>query len=80
MIRIRHTHSRYDGDMRTNIVIDDELMSDALRVSGLTTKREVVDVALREFVRRRDQSFILDFFGSDPDFAVPGHSDAERGV
>ncbi len=33
--------------MRTNIVIDDKLMRDALRVTGLKTKRETVDRALR---------------------------------
>ncbi|NTV75547.1 MAG: type II toxin-antitoxin system VapB family antitoxin, partial [Holophaga sp.] len=33
--------------MRTNIVIDDELMRDALRVTGLKTKREAVELGLR---------------------------------
>lgn len=33
--------------MRTNIVIDDQLMSDALRVTGLKTKREVVELGLQ---------------------------------
>ena len=33
--------------MRTNIVIDDKLMRDALRATGLKTKRETVDRALR---------------------------------
>ena len=43
--------------MRTNIVIDDELVQEALRYAGVRTKRELVDLALREFVenrRRRD--------------------------
>ncbi len=38
--------------MRTNIVIDDKLMEQAMRVSGLSTKKEVVDRALFEFVQR----------------------------
>lgn len=67
MNRVGHTHSRYDWDMRTNIVIDDELMEQALRLSKLGTKREVVDAALREFVKRRDQSWMLEMFGSNPD-------------
>lgn len=75
MIRIRRTHSRYDGDMRTNIVIDDELMTKALRLSGLPTKREVVDTALREFVKRRDQSWILEVFASNPDAEYPPRGD-----
>lgn len=37
--------------MRTNIVIDDKLMRDALRVTGLKTKRETVDQALRTLLR-----------------------------
>ncbi len=43
--------------MRTNIVLDDELVEEAFGYAGVKTKRELVDVALREFVenhRRRD--------------------------
>jgi Arc/MetJ family transcription regulator len=44
--------------MRTNIVIDDKLMRDTLRASGLKTKREAVDQALRTFLRLRKQAEI----------------------
>jgi len=37
---------------RTNIEIDDELVAEAMRVTGASTKREVVDVALRRLVDR----------------------------
>jgi Arc/MetJ family transcription regulator len=37
--------------MRTNIVIDDELMHATLRASGLKTKREVVELGLRTLLR-----------------------------
>ncbi len=43
--------------MRTNIVLDEELVDEAFRYADVTTKRELVDLALREFVanhRRRD--------------------------
>jgi len=43
--------------MRTNIVLDDDLVEEALQYAGVKTKREVVERALREFVenhRRRD--------------------------
>jgi Arc/MetJ family transcription regulator len=43
--------------MRTNIVLDDELVKEAFRHSNAKTKRELVDQALREFVenhKRRD--------------------------
>jgi Arc/MetJ family transcription regulator len=42
--------------MRTNIVIDDKLMSRALKTSGLNTKREVVEEALRLLVKVKNQS------------------------
>ena len=41
--------------MRTNIVIDDDLMNAALSVSGLKTKKDVVEEALRLLVRRGEQ-------------------------
>lgn len=42
--------------MRTNIVIDDKLMRDALKATGLTTKREVVELGLRTLLRLREQA------------------------
>jgi Arc/MetJ family transcription regulator len=42
--------------MRTNIVLDDKLIDEAMRVTRLRTKREVVDLALRELlVKHRSQ-------------------------
>lgn len=41
--------------MRTNIVIDDPLMEDALRLTGLKTKRETVELGLKTLVRLRKQ-------------------------
>ena len=49
--------------MRTNIVIDDKLMREALRATGLTTKREAVDRALRTLVRLSRQAEIRRFRG-----------------
>ncbi|MEQ1605742.1 MAG: type II toxin-antitoxin system VapB family antitoxin [Pyrinomonadaceae bacterium] len=37
--------------MRTNIEIDDKLMRDTLKITGLKTKREVVELALKELLR-----------------------------
>ena len=37
--------------MRTNIVIDDKLMKDTLRATGLKTKREAVELGLRTLLR-----------------------------
>lgn len=44
--------------MRTNIVIDDELMENALKVTGLTTKKEVVEQGLKLLIKRNQQQEI----------------------
>jgi Arc/MetJ family transcription regulator len=44
--------------MRTNIVIDDKLMSDTLKATGLKTKREAVELGLKTLLRLRQQSEI----------------------
>jgi len=49
--------------LRTNIVIDDKLMEQALRVSGLTTKKEVVELALVEFVQRHTRKDLQELQG-----------------
>lgn len=49
--------------MRTNIVIDDKLMKDTLRATGLKTKREAVELGLRTVLRLRQQEGIRRFRG-----------------
>lgn len=49
--------------MRTNIVLDNELLQEALRVTGLRTKRAVVHEALRTLVRVRTRRNLLDLRG-----------------
>jgi Arc/MetJ family transcription regulator len=44
--------------MRTNIVIDDKLMRDTLRATGLKTKREAVELGLRTLLRLKSQAEI----------------------
>jgi len=44
--------------MRTNIVIDDELMRDALKATGAKTKREAVEMGLRTLLRLSKQQQI----------------------
>lgn len=38
--------------MRTNIDIDDDLLAEAMRITGLTTKKAAVEEALRQIVRK----------------------------
>jgi Arc/MetJ family transcription regulator len=55
----------------TNLAIDQELLGEALKVSGLKTKKDTVNLALKEFVSRRKQLEILNLFGKmdpDPDY------------
>lgn len=49
--------------MRTNIVIDDALMAEAMTASGAATKREAVELGLKALVRLRRQARIRDFRG-----------------
>jgi len=49
--------------MRTNIEIDDKLLAEAQLLSGLKTKRAVVDAALRMFVRVQHQKDVLQLAG-----------------
>jgi Arc/MetJ family transcription regulator len=49
--------------MRTNIEIDDELMTEALRLTGLKTKRAVVEAGLRILIRLKKQEDILHLAG-----------------
>jgi Arc/MetJ family transcription regulator len=52
--------------VRTNIEIDDKLMARALELTGLRTKRAVVDAALRELVEYRSRQKLREAFGKYP--------------
>lgn len=49
--------------MRTNIVIDDRLMEDALKLTGLKTKREAVELGLKTLIRLKKQEGIRRYRG-----------------
>lgn len=49
--------------MRTNIVIDDKLMNEALKATGLKTKKEAVELGLRTMIRLKKQASIKGFRG-----------------
>jgi len=48
----------------TNLMIDTELLNEALEVGGHRTKRDTVNEALREYVNRRRASEVLSLFGT----------------
>ncbi len=49
--------------MRANVVLDDSLVNEALSLTGVSTKRELLTLALRELVARRKQKDLLDLAG-----------------
>jgi len=54
--------------MSTNLAINPELLQKALEVSGLRTKKETVNLALKELINRHSQLEIIELFGKmDPD-------------
>lgn len=49
--------------MRTNVVLDDKLVKEAMKLTGKRTKRELIDYALQELVRRQKRLALLDLRG-----------------
>ena len=49
--------------MRTNIIIDDTLMSDVLKVTGVKSKREAVELGLKTLLMLKQQESIKAFKG-----------------
>ena len=49
--------------MRTNIVIDDQLMEEALKLSKTKTKKELIKKALEEFIQNRRRLNLKDIKG-----------------
>ena len=50
--------------MATNLSIDTNLLETALKTGGLRTKRDTVNLALKEFIQRRKNADILSLFGT----------------
>jgi Arc/MetJ family transcription regulator len=44
---------------RTNVVLDEELVGRGMRLTGISTRKALIDHALRELVRRKEQKRIL---------------------
>ncbi|MBR8831431.1 MAG: hypothetical protein N5P05_000916 [Chroococcopsis gigantea SAG 12.99] len=49
--------------MRTNIELDDELVEEAFRLTNVRTKKDLLDLALRELIRIRKKRNLLDLSG-----------------
>ena len=60
-IYYKYTHQ--EDNMRTNVVIDDTLMKDARQLSGMKTKRETIETALRLLIKVKSQALIKKYRG-----------------
>lgn len=49
---------------RTNVVLDEELIHRGIELTGLKTQRDLIDYALRELVRRKEQKKIIQLKGA----------------
>lgn len=49
--------------MRTNIVLDDKLIAEASSLTGITVKKELVNLALQELVKQKRKKNLLDLSG-----------------
>jgi Arc/MetJ family transcription regulator len=63
MCMISDIHVYEDSTMRTNIVIDDDLMEEALKATGVGTKKEAVEMGLKTLIRLKKQERIRKFRG-----------------
>jgi Arc/MetJ family transcription regulator len=61
--------------MRTNVVIDDKLVREAMKIANVRTKREAVNVALRRLVQSSGQKKLLELHGTG---GVRGNYDYKR--
>jgi len=50
--------------MRTNIVIDDELLNEAFSVSNARTKKDLIHEALKEFIRIKKRKDLTELAGA----------------
>ena len=50
--------------MATNLAIDDRLLTKALKIGGYKSKKDTVNAALDEFIKRRKAKELIDIFGT----------------
>jgi Arc/MetJ family transcription regulator len=50
--------------MATNLAIDDRLLNEALEIGGYKSKKDTVNAALDEFIKRRKTNDLINIFGT----------------
>ena len=63
IILTNYTQYGRESSMRTNIIIDDQLMSEALLVSGMKTKKQAVEEGLKLLISMKKQEKIRELRG-----------------
>jgi len=63
--------------MRTNIILDDQLIEKAMKYTGIKTKKKLVNMALKELVQRKERKEILKLKGK---LHWEGNLDEMRGM
>ena len=58
MCIISNNHTQRRNDMRTNIIIDDNLMQQTLQATGIKTKKEAVEQGLKLLLQKAQQQQI----------------------
>ena len=64
--------------MRTNIVIDDDLLNEAFSVSNARTKKDLIHEALSEFIRLKKKKDLTDLAGSVKFYKNFDHKEMRR--
>ncbi len=52
--------------MRSTIDIDDELLEEAKKLTSIKTKKELINLSLRELIRRKRLEHLLSLYGTSP--------------
>ena len=52
--------------MRTSIHIDDKLIQEAQKVTSVKTKKALIDLSLKELVRRKRLEHLISLYGTNP--------------
>jgi len=52
--------------MRTSIYIDDKLIEEAQKVTSVKTKKALIDLSLKELVRRKRLEHLISLYGTNP--------------
>jgi Arc/MetJ family transcription regulator len=51
--------------MRTNVDLDDTLVNQAMKISGINTKKAVLNMVLKEYIKKNNLKRILKYRGSN---------------